>query len=86
VGGLIPTVVDEEGRACGGAAPPTVGPAFPIVGFVALLGVVLLFMLALALVLDVFALFVSLDEEQPAHNAVTAKMAQQAKVRRMCFS
>lgn len=83
MGGLIPTVVDEEGLACGGAAPPTVGAVLLIDGFAAL-GAVLLFMLALGL--DVFPLFVSLDEEQPAQNAATAKRTQQAKVRRMFFS
>jgi hypothetical protein len=83
VGGLIPTVVDEEGRACGGAAPPTVGAEFPIAGLVAL-GAVLLFMLVLgAEVLELFAL---LDKEQPASNAATVKRAQKAKVLSMCFS
>ena len=85
VGGLIPTLGDAEGLACRGAAPPTVGPEFPIAGFAVVLpGAVLLFVLALAL--DIFELFALLDEEQPAQNAVAASSAQQAKVRRMFFS
>ena len=83
MGGLIPTVVDEDGRACGGAAPPTVGPEFPIAGLVAL-GAVLLFMLAF--VLAELEVFVLLDEEQPAQNAAIVMRAKKAKVRRMCFS
>jgi hypothetical protein len=81
---LIPTVVDEEGLACGGAAPPTVGPVLLIAGFAVLLGAVLLFMLALGA--DVLGLFALLDEEQPIRNAATVKRAQKAKVLSMCFS
>lgn len=81
---MIPTAGDAEGLACRGAAPPTVGAELLIAGFavVVLLGAALLFVLAL----DVFELFALLDEEQPAQNAVAARRAQQAKVRRMFFS